>query len=207
MTETHPETTSPPSLRDRLIDAGMTLLERDGVAGMTLRKTAALAGVSHAAPAHHFDGLPGLMTAIATRAFQRFTALMEARIALAPQDRVSRLQATCDGYLDFAAEHAGLFHVMFQHGQVTRSDAELSQAATHAYDLLRIACAPFSETRDQVFETAVWSLVHGYAQLGFQHGVGKQRGQLLVPPFSDCLAKLISEKCSPPVAPAEHRDY
>ncbi|WP_435258191.1 TetR/AcrR family transcriptional regulator [Thioclava sp. FR2] len=192
---------APTSLRDRLIEAGMTLLERDGVAGMTLRKTASLAGVSHAAPAHHFDGLPGLMTAIATKAFQRFCVSMEARMAEAPTDRVSQLHAICAGYLDFAAEHAGLFHAMFQNDQVSRSDEELQKASKRAYDLLRQACAPFSTTRDQLFETTVWSLVHGYAQLGFQRQVGQQRGQLLVPAFSDCLDKLIAEKCKAPVAP------
>lgn len=196
----------PAPLRDRLIEAGMTLLERDGIAGMTLRKTAALAGVSHAAPAHHFDGLPGLMTGIATCAFQRFATAMELRIAAAAPDRVSRLQAICAGYLDFASDHAGLFYMMFQSDQVLRQDEELQKAATRAYDLLRLACAPFSETRDQVFETAVWSLVHGYAQLGFQPMVGKQRGQLLVPDFSACLNRLIAEKCASPVAPAERPD-
>lgn len=191
-----------PSLRDRLIDAGMTLLERDGVTGMTLRKAASLAGVSHAAPAHHFDGLPGLMTAIATKAFHGFNTAMETRMTQAPGDPVSQLHAICEGYLDFASEHAGLFHTMFQNDQIIRTDENFKQASTHAYDLLRLACAPFSTTRDQVFETAVWSLVHGYAQLGFQRIVAQQRGQLLVPAFSDCLEKLIAEKCKAPVAPA-----
>ena len=190
-----------PSLRDRLIAAGMTLLERDGMAGMSLRKTAALAGVSHAAPAHHFDGLPGLLTAIAEAAFRQFTATMEAKLADAPKDPAARLQATCAGYLAFAAEHAGLFHVMFQNDQVCRQDPDLARAAAHGYDLLRIACAPFSAERDEVFETAVWSMVHGYALLGFGAQVGRQRGQLLVPGFSYCLDRLIAEKCTRPLAP------
>lgn len=192
-----------PNLRDRLIEAGMMLLERDGVAGMSLRKTAALAGVSHAAPAHHFDGLPGLMTAIASAAFARFNAAMEAAIAKAPPEPEARLQATCAGYLDFAARHAGLFHVMFQNGQVTRDDPALRVTAAHAYDLLRQACAPFAPDLDQAFETAVWSMVHGYALLGFGAQIGQQRGQLRVPAFSDCLSRLIAENRTRPLARPE----
>ncbi|MCW1920609.1 TetR/AcrR family transcriptional regulator [Rhodobacter sp. KR11] len=194
-------------MRDRLIEAGMTLLERDGIAGMSLRKTAALAGVSHAAPAHHFDGLPGLMTAIAEAAFARFVRAMEAAIARAPADPVSRLQATCAGYLDFATRHAGLFHVMFQSDAVSHDDPALVMQSARAYDLLRLACAPFSAQRDQAFETAVWSLVHGYALLGFAPRLGQQQGQLRIPAFSACLSHLIAEKSSraglAPLAPPD----
>ena len=66
------------NLRSALIDSGLALLANEGLAGLTLRRAAAAAGVSHAAPAHHFDGLPGLLTAIAARAFQLFADQMEA---------------------------------------------------------------------------------------------------------------------------------
>lgn len=195
------------SLRHRLVAAGLLLLERDGIQGLSLRKTAALAGVSHAAPAHHFDGLPGLMTALATEAFRRFNAAMEARIVQSPPDRESRLQATCAGYLDFATAHAGLFHVMFQSPEVCHADPDLVRESSRAQDLLRQACAPFSPQRDAAFETAVWSLVHGYALLGFGPAVGQQRGQLKVPAFSDCLAHLVAEKRKDPLAPPRAADY
>ncbi|WP_141215717.1 TetR/AcrR family transcriptional regulator, partial [Hahella sp. CCB-MM4] len=65
-----------PSTRDALIEAGLSLLIEGGPEGLTLRRAAARAGVSHAAPAHHFNGLPGLQTAIATRAFALFTVTM-----------------------------------------------------------------------------------------------------------------------------------
>ena len=190
-----------PPLRARLIEAGMTLLEQDGIAGMSLRKTAALAGVSHAAPAHHFDGLPGLLTAIATEAFARFVQAMEAAQAKAPPDALSRLQAICAGYLDFAAAHAGLFHVMFQNPQVCHEDPELTAESARAYDLLREACAPFSPHRDLAFETAIWSLVHGYALLGFGGIVGQKQGPVQPAAFSDCLTRLIAENAKAPLAP------
>lgn len=184
-----------PSLRRRLVLAGMTLLERDGVAGMTLRKTAALAGVSHAAPAHHFDGLPGLLTAIAAAAFDRFVAAMESPLAKAPDDPVARLRAICEGYIAFAHAHPGLFHVMFQTPAVRRDDLE---GAARAYAILRSACLPFSVDGqpDAVFETAVWSLVHGYATLGFAPGDCLTPRGLPGPDFARCLDLLLA---SPPL--------
>jgi DNA-binding transcriptional regulator YbjK len=48
------------NLRAALVSAGIELLEEGGLEALTLRKCAARAGVSHAAPAHHFEGLQGL---------------------------------------------------------------------------------------------------------------------------------------------------
>lgn len=195
------DTPRPPSLRDELIKAGMALLEEGGTANLTLRRAAARAGVSHAAPAHHFAGLPGLLTAIAARAFTTFVATMEDRIARAPADPRARLHATCQGYLDFAADHAGLFHLMFLAGEVDRSDPEILPPSALAYDLLRRACLPYSANGapDVLLETAVWSLVHGYATLGLGRGRGS-RPVPIVPPFSACLDLLLTDR--PLAAPA-----
>lgn len=190
-----------PTLRDGLIAAGMALLEEGGIQGLTLRKAAARAGVSHAAPAHHFDGMPGLLTAIAAAAFRRFSQSMEAALAVAPVTPRGRLHAVCAGYLDFAAGHSGLFHVMFQSPEVRRDDPELLPWSMRAYDLLRQACLPFSADGrpDPAFEVAVWGMVHGYAVLGFVHQAGTTRGVLVVPPFAACLDNLIAARLARPL--------
>jgi len=202
--QTPPSAAEPRSLRHDLVEAGMALLEEGGIQGLTLRRAAARAGVSHAAPAHHFAGLPGLLTAIAAAAFQRFAAAMSSALALAPDAPAARLQAVCAGYLAFAADHAGLFHVMFQSPEVRRDDPELLPHSRLAYDLLRQTCLPYSVggQPDPTFEVAVWSLVHGYATLGFQAQVGQGRGVLTVPPFADCLANLIAHRPLGPLAAA-----
>jgi AcrR family transcriptional regulator len=179
----------------------MLLLERDGAAGMTLRKTAALAGVSHAAPAHHFDGLPGLLTAIAARAFATFVAAMQARVAAAPPDPHAQMHATCQGYLDFARAHSGLFHIMFVAPEVNRADPEVLPHSQESYLALRRACLPFSTTGqpDHRLEFAVWSMVHGYATLA----LGRDTGARPIPAsveFSVCLDLLLA---AVPLAPPD----
>src|SRR3981081_1977848 len=49
-------------LHDALLKAAEAVLERDGLAGLTLRAVAREAGVSHAAPTHHFGDFTGLST-------------------------------------------------------------------------------------------------------------------------------------------------
>lgn len=155
------------STRDALIEAGLALLIEGGPEGLTLRRAAARAGVSHAAPAHHFKGLPGLHTAIASRAFALFTDAMLHRLAAAGDRPFARLLAICEGYLDFARDSAGLFHVMFACPDLDDQDPALIAESARAYGVLREGCLPFAGDRpDPVLEGLVWSSVHGYALLG-----------------------------------------
>lgn len=194
----------PPDTRTALIEAAIGLLQSGGLAGMTLRQAAARAGVSHAAPAHHFDGLPGLLTATAAHAFQIFTAHMtEARDAAPPEPR-AQLLAVCEGYLAFAKGHAGLFQLMFTSAAVCHDDPALMAASHAAYGVLRAACTPFDAPDPKALETAVWALVHGYAALApataeIAQGEGRSASQ-----FADLLWPLVQgmTATNPPPAKA-----
>src|SRR4029077_8826798 len=65
-------------LHDGLLDAAERVLERDGLVGLTLRAVAREAGVSHAAPPHHFGDLTGLLSDLAAIGFRRFNEAMVA---------------------------------------------------------------------------------------------------------------------------------
>lgn len=158
----------PPSpLREKLVDAGLALLRDGGLPALTLRRCAARAGVSHAAPAHHFDGLRGLLTAIAARAFALFAARLAAAADHAGPDPRARLRAVCAAYLAFAAEEPALFRLIFGDADKDWADPDLRPPARAAYDALRDACAPFARSPDEAaaLETAVRSLLHGHALL------------------------------------------
>lgn len=181
------------NLRQALIDAGLALLSEGGRAALTLRQTAARAGVSHAAPAHHFDGLPGLLTAIASEAFARFTTAMTAARDASGTDPFARLDGICAGYLTFAKTHAGLFDLMFNAPDVNRADPLLQANGQSAYGVLRGACQPFATpTRPASdVETAVWSLVHGFALLRFTSQGQTTRPYSGIPDFTQLLRNLV----------------
>src|SRR6202162_2025823 len=66
------------ALRDALLQAAERVLERDGLGGLTLRAVAREAGVSHAAPTHHFGDLTGLVSELAAIGFRQFNVAMAA---------------------------------------------------------------------------------------------------------------------------------
>ena len=196
---------APPSLRDALIDAGTALLAEGGMANLTLRRAAARAGVSHAAPAHHFDGLPGLLTAIAIRAFQTFADTLYAAREAAGPDPQARLNGTCHGYLTFSLTHAGLFHLMFVSPEVDRAHPDFRLQANRSYHILREACLPFAVRHpDEVLEVAVWSMVHGYALLGFTTDDPNRRPFDRLPGFAELLAQLLAGRHNTPTRAQEN---
>lgn len=184
-------------LREALILAGLELMQSGGPDALTLRKCAALAGVSHAAPAHHFHGLISLKAAIVARGYRIFTQTMrDARDKAADEPR-ARLDAVCAGYIAFSRAHPALFKFMFRRHEYAPGDidavtmAELDRESTAAYLVLRAACAPFAHPDgDNVnTETLVWSLVHGYAML-FGDAQNRTSPAGYTPEFSRILAGL-----------------
>lgn len=155
------------NLRAALIEAGIGLLTEGGLDALTLRKCAARAGVSHAAPAHHFDGLDGLRVAIAEEGFARFRRRMLDFADSGPQTPRDRLFGICRGYLAFAREEPALYDLIFSFRANSRLLADLEEGSAPSYMVLRDSCAPFQPPGADpvILETQVWSLVHGYAML------------------------------------------
>lgn len=152
-------------LREALIEASLVLLDENGIEGLTLRRAAARVGVSHAAPAHHFDGLPGLLEAVAERGFGLFLAHLQAADPGPDTPPFQRMAQTNMGYLEFADRHPALFRLMFT--KIEHATPQLREAAMRCYEVLRHNSAPFCNGCDPVaMETAIWALTHGYAALG-----------------------------------------
>lgn len=185
------------NLRQALIDAGLELLETGGPTALTLRKCAAAAGVSHAAPANHFNGLISLKVAISARGHLMFAEQMRQYSAAAKPAPHDQLNAICAAYVDFAREHRTLFQFMFQFFGWEESEVdeismqEKEKAGEASYGVLRQACIPFEHKNGdpQNTETMVWSLVHGYAML-FSEDCNSQPTPQAIPAFTEILPEL-----------------
>ena len=184
------------NLRQALLAAGQEILDRKGVAELSLRAIAAKAGVSHAAPAHHFGNLKGLLTALVTTAFTRFDAAMARERASADASPAEQMRAAGRGYVDFATKNPGLFRLMFSAVQIDMGDPDLGQAANRAYQQLAGISASAADVlgisgaaaREQI-ATLVWTAYHGYAHLLVE---GRMRGAKAqdTPPPPDIAALL-----------------
>lgn len=150
-------------LRAALLRAGEEELAQSGVESFSLRQVAKRAGVSHAAPAHHFTDARGLLTALAAEGFRRFLAAQSAREAEAGPDPKSQLLAAGLGYIDFATERPALFRLMFGSDRPDFTDPDLDIASTAAFFHLReqVAAAGGGE----VDAASVWAMAHGLADL------------------------------------------
>lgn len=172
-------------LREALLDAGEHLLADRGMKGFTLRECARRAGVSHAAPKHHFGDSEGLLTEIAGRSFRRLTAMLREELARAT-NLEEEFVATTRAYLHFATHHTEHFRLMFRRDMVRPDDDRLLHAARETFTeltnvILRQGGAP-EISLDQLDETVSlanvmediligWSHVHGLAHLKLEHGL------------------------------------
>ena len=181
-----------PNLRDKLIKSGLAILHEKGLQGLTLRACAAHCGVSHAAPAHHFQGLRGLLNGIAASGFEELNTFMIEARNLRSDDPREQIVGICEGYLEFAKARSALFTLMFNSGQELDMDGSLSVASAKAYETLSSACRPF-ETGDgveELTETLVWSLVHGLASLQVGGRFRMPNLECEPPPIGDLLSGL-----------------
>ena len=154
-------------LKEALILAGMQLLEEEGLAALTLRRCAVMAGVSHAAPAHHFDGLRGLKTAIAIRGYAIFEQSMrDGLIAAGPNKRAQALGLSL-GYIKFATEHNAMFNLVFQSPDKFIRNPEWVDASTRARQVLNDVSSQFVDGPGgpSATEVTLFALAHGYAKL------------------------------------------
>jgi AcrR family transcriptional regulator len=148
-------------LKAVILSHAATLVAERGADGISLRELARAAGVSHAAPAHHFTDRRGLFTALATEGFR----LLAAALADARPMFVDAARA----YVRFALDHRGHYAVMFDKSLYDAADPELAAAEAAAGEELSrgVGSLEDAHARDdpKTAALAAWSLVHGFSLL------------------------------------------
>ena len=168
-------------LHEALLQAAERVLERDGIAGLTLRAVAREAGVSHAAPTHHFGDLTGLLSELAAIGFRMFnTAMIAARASEAHP--LMKALANAKAYVAYAQAHPGMYSLMFRNERLDMTRPSLHEAATASFQGLANSVAAGRQeaglpehlsgealealSLDQAAAIARnWSLVHGFTML------------------------------------------
>lgn len=160
-------------LHGALLKAAKLVAEREGINGLTLRAVAREAGVSHAAPAHHFGDITGLLSELAAIGFEKFSAALAvvACSGVAP-DIVAARKASA--YVAFARENPCMFQLMFRGERLDHDRPALRAASDNAFLMLAGIVAerrhedvvPDHLTLVQAADIArIWSMVHGFAML------------------------------------------
>lgn len=100
-------------LKNALIQAGVEILAKDGVGGLSLRKVASRAGVSHAAPYAHFADKQALIAAISTEGFRQLYGRVNDVVEKYKRQPSKQLTEAAWTYFQFALEDPDRFKVMF----------------------------------------------------------------------------------------------
>lgn len=156
-------------LRRALLDAALELVGEAAPDRLSLRAVARRAGVSPAAPYHHFPDKTALLAAVACEGFEQ---LMHAQDALACTDPAEHLHTMSATYVRFALAHQTHYAVMFlaSPGEVPETaDVALRETALRSFGRLVQAVHEANPTLgpDEARRRALlaWSQAHGAVQV------------------------------------------
>ncbi|WP_299050820.1 TetR/AcrR family transcriptional regulator [uncultured Nocardioides sp.] len=159
-------------LRGALVDAAVALVEEHSPARLSLREVARAAGVSHAAPYHHFSDRGDLLKAAGDRCMGDFLAAQESAVA-AHDDPDARLVALGEAYVGYAAAHPHAFALVFDPELCPPGDPSPERAVliTRNEELLAACVVDLLVARGRdvghapALANALWGTVHGLAAL------------------------------------------
>ena len=174
-------------LRNALLVASEEELIKKGPEKFSLRGCAKRAGVSHAAPSHHFKDTEALLQALAARGFARLTDELRSEQQDAATDPKAQLVAAGIGYVNFGICNPQLFSLMFGGHAHEMKDDELRMNGEAVFSTLVNSVskvrgqAAFQTEEGWRDVTALWSMAHGYAQLA----IGKKMKYVTDRPFDE----------------------
>jgi AcrR family transcriptional regulator len=149
--------------RAAVVDAAVEVLEERGrIDAVGLRPVAERLGVRVQSLYAHVDGADALRVALALRGLDALAdRLTEAAIGRAGPDAVA---AIVRAYLDFAAEHPGLYDATLLTPADDPAIAVAMAAVTRPLDLV-LASAGFDQTEATHWYRIVFSTIHGFSVL------------------------------------------
>ena len=156
-----------------LVLAGRRILESDGPAALSLRAVAREAGVSPAAPYHHFKDKSELLEAVAGEGWHELGEAIAAARASAASPREA-LREIGVAYVRFARDNPAIYRVMYDGAAdlATMPDhAKQDGSAWHcvAEAVIEAGADASDELELKLINIAAWCAAHGIAEMaGFR---------------------------------------
>jgi len=159
-------------LKNALIKAGVEILAKEGVHGLSLRKVAQKAGVSHTAPYSHFSDKQALIAAISTEGFRIIYEKLDSAILRYQSYPLQQLVEGAWAYIQFALSDPAHFKVTLSSVLEREKDypafVEMSQKSYGLVIRIVETCQAAGLLRPgsvDVEAVSVWSIVHGFVSL------------------------------------------
>jgi AcrR family transcriptional regulator len=162
-------------LYNALIESGARIIAGEGSSALTLRKVAALTGVSHAAVYTHFSNKEELLKAIGAFSFSRLEQIIIETAERFKEDPVRCLLEMGWQYVNFAYKKTDLFLCIFS-GAPER-EKENPDYIDRSRSVFSLICSEVQKCMDEgltgihdakVGASALYSAVHGFAMLNLE---------------------------------------
>lgn len=121
------------NLAERLVDAAIASLAILPQQALSLRAVAKAAGVSEAAPYHHFADKRALESAVMAEGYRQLAAMLDAAAAQAPVAGPDSLNAMLRAYVAFALSQPNLFRLMRREEPADGPHPQLAEAQGQAF--------------------------------------------------------------------------
>ena len=159
-------------LKNALIEAGADILSKEGVSGLSLRKVAQKAGVSHTAPYAHFADKQALIAAISTEGYRRLHADLAVVVQHYQGDPARQLVEGAWAYVQFALNDTDHFKIALSgvvekeknypaFVEMTRQNFALLVQIVETCQASKI----LKRGPADLLAVGVWSLIHGFVAL------------------------------------------
>lgn len=157
--------------RAQVVDAAVVLVERDGLAALTLAGVAEVLDVRSPSLYSHVDGLAGLRRAVALEAVRRLGAAMAE--ATADVEGTDAVRALAGAYRSFAVAHPGLYAAMLPVPQGPDDPEGYAAFAAPVDVVARVLAGLAVPAADSVgVIRAFRSALHGFVSLEVGGGFG-----------------------------------
>ena len=159
-------------LKNALIKAGIEILSKEGVNGLSLRKVARKAGVSHSAPYAHFADKQALVAAIATDGHKKIYDKIAGVMEQYPDDPLRQFVETAWAYVEFGFKEPDHFRITFSGAVKKERDypvlVEMTAKNFGVLCALVARCQAagiLNSGEPDLVAVGAWGLVHGFVSL------------------------------------------
>jgi AcrR family transcriptional regulator len=167
-------------LKNALIQAGIKILARDGIGGLSLRKVAREAGVSHAAPYAHFADKQDLIAAIASDGHRHILEQLQAIRLRHAGDPLRQFAAAAWAYLNFGLDAPDHYRITFsgvlqdEHRHpdfIENSQHNMQVLKTIVEEGRQAGLLDAENINSELQAVIVWGILHGLVLLIIQRQV------------------------------------
>lgn len=113
------------AMRERILDAALAMLKKEGLEVMSIRKIAERIDVSHMLLYSYFDNRAAIISSLRERGFEQMEAFCAESLRLAEVgDALVQVRGLLERFVQISREHPGLYQLAWRRDRSLRADPQ-----------------------------------------------------------------------------------